>query len=254
VAVNINALSDTIQSVLRDMTSLQSSIANTADLGGTLLGLQGVIEGLAGIPTSTQPMHPDSLLRVAVPTSTTTAPPNVLLPRSRIRIFHRTVPFPSTTAATRDGPPNAHAASDWVEEEMDNTDEDGYGGMMRMDLMGYDDEAARDRILDAEADRAEDQRLARLKPTRRRCTWLISLLKDEAFGNKNDRRYGTVCGICLDEFNPRSRVSVLPHCGHYIHRTCIKKTIRAGFVDCPTCKTHMFTHDQLQESSVLRNP
>lgn len=47
------------------------------------------------------------------------------------------------------------------------------------------------------------------------------------------------CGICLEDFYPRSQVRKSKYCQHYFHRLCYDQWIKTiKFVECPICRSH----------------
>ncbi|RLN63221.1 hypothetical protein BBJ29_005780 [Phytophthora kernoviae] len=53
------------------------------------------------------------------------------------------------------------------------------------------------------------------------------------------------CPICLDvTFDSLESVNVLP-CGHVMHATCFKEYVKHHNIVCPTCRTLMFSEEEL---------
>ncbi|KAE9009883.1 hypothetical protein PF005_g11504 [Phytophthora fragariae] len=53
------------------------------------------------------------------------------------------------------------------------------------------------------------------------------------------------CPICLDvTFDSLESVNVLP-CGHVMHASCFKAYVKHHNIECPTCRTLMFSEDEI---------
>jgi len=53
------------------------------------------------------------------------------------------------------------------------------------------------------------------------------------------------CAICLDDFQGRDKVTILPQCAHIFHVGCVKEWL-AGHTTCPICRTDL-SRDQSNE-------
>lgn len=80
-------------------------------------------------------------------------------------------------------------------------------------------------------------------------------LKEEEFvaGGSNDDENGggCCCAICLDEFEDRETVKVLP-CNHKFHEPCLVPWLTERHASCPLCKLDVLKHVLEQEKQLKK--
>lgn len=61
-----------------------------------------------------------------------------------------------------------------------------------------------------------------------------------------------VCSICLEEFEPESKLFISPECGHGFCLDCIGKWVYVQRdLACPNCKTPFCRNNKSSESSLV---
>jgi hypothetical protein len=58
----------------------------------------------------------------------------------------------------------------------------------------------------------------------------------------------TICSICIDEFEPGEKLTVLPRCRHAFHKDCIHPWLTERQGCCPFCKTDVVASTQETDS------
>ena len=57
------------------------------------------------------------------------------------------------------------------------------------------------------------------------------------------------CSICIEEFQPADKITILPRCQHAYHRACIQPWLLEKQNFCPLCKTPVLPEPDQQTAS-----
>ena len=83
----------------------------------------------------------------------------------------------------------------------------------------------------------------------------VLLLDEEEYESEhenNDENEAACCAICLEEFEPKEKVRVLP-CGHKFHEDCLIPWLTERHASCPLCKMDVLKHVREIEAKLKEN-
>eukprot|EP00934_Nitzschia_sp_Nitz4_P000416 Nitzschia sp. Nitz4//scaffold1_size375055//204096//204949//NITZ4_000280-RA/size375055-augustus-gene-0.678-mRNA-1//1//CDS//3329541057//416//frame0 len=71
-------------------------------------------------------------------------------------------------------------------------------------------------------------------------------------GTSSSQDHALLCSICIHDMEPGQKVVILPMCKHRFHSQCLAQWLCTHTRECPYCRSHVFTQEQLDQAYEMR--